>query len=129
MAIVAVGIALNAVVIAADRGMPAKAPVGHSVTATVKHHPLSPADHLVGLGDVVVVAPLHQALSLGDLFLTAGLVAVLVHASRPSRRLSVRDRHLVRLHDDVMERLRRVDQTDEVASTRSSAASTRGSYT
>jgi hypothetical protein len=134
LAVVAVGIALNAIVIAADRGMPAKAPGDARVAATIKHHPLSDRDHLTGFGDVIVVRPLHQAVSLGDIFMAGGLISVLVHASRPRRKLTAHDRHLMRLHDDAMRRLEDVglrspdsQAAGAQAVTSSSAASTRGS--
>jgi hypothetical protein len=81
MAVVAIGIALNGVVITLNRGMPVRAP-GAEITDTVKHHAERPSDRLTVLGDIIVVPSLSQALSFGDLILMVGLVDVLVHRSR-----------------------------------------------
>jgi len=140
MAVVLAGVALNGFIITLDRGMPTRAPLHAHVIATVKHHRAGPTDRLVALGDVLVVGPVHEAASVGDLLIVAGVVIVLAYAARPARRLSVRDRHLVRLHADAAARVAALDRSvDDVVdlrappggpgytTTRSRAASTRGS--
>ncbi|MGH9041166.1 MAG: DUF5317 family protein [Acidimicrobiia bacterium] len=81
MAVVAFGIALNALVIIVNGGMPIRTDPGFA--ETVKHHAERPSDSLTFLGDIIVLGPLNQALSFGDLILLVGLVDVLVHRSRP----------------------------------------------
>jgi hypothetical protein len=83
MSVVAIGIALNAAVITLDRGMPIRTSRGE-VVATVKHHRERPSDRLMPLADIIVVPPINQALSFGDLIMLVGLVDVLVHRSRPA---------------------------------------------
>jgi len=80
MAVVAVGIGLNAAVITVNRGMPIR--TSADLTATVKHHAERPSDRLMPLADIIVVPPINQALSFGDLIMVVGLVDVLVHRSR-----------------------------------------------
>jgi hypothetical protein len=82
MSVVAFGIFLNALVIVVNGGMPIRTdPVFRE---TVKHHAERPSDSLTFLGDIIVLRPLNQALSFGDLILLVGLVDVLVHRSRPA---------------------------------------------
>ncbi|HEV7865283.1 MAG TPA: DUF5317 family protein [Acidimicrobiia bacterium] len=81
LAVVAVGIALNGVVITANRGMPVRAPEA-AVTTTTKHHAERPSDRLTPLGDIILVPALRQSLSFGDLIMLVGLVDVLFHCSR-----------------------------------------------
>jgi uncharacterized protein DUF5317 len=80
MGVVAIAIALNATVIALNRGMPVRLPPDTAVTHTVKHHAEVPSDKLVVLGDIIVVG--RRTLSFGDLILAVGLIDVLVHRSR-----------------------------------------------
>lgn len=81
MSVVAVGIAANALVIAVNAGMPVRT-APDTITETVKHHAERPSDDLVFLSDIIVVDPLNQALSFGDLIMVVGLADVLVHRSR-----------------------------------------------
>lgn len=81
MAVVAIGIALNATVITLNRGMPVRSPATE-ITSTVERHAERPSDRLMALADIIVVPPLNQALSFGDLIMVVGLVDVLVHRSR-----------------------------------------------
>jgi hypothetical protein len=81
MSVVAIGIALNAAVITVNRGMPIRTTRGE-VTTTVKHHRERPSDRLMPLADIIVVPPINQALSFGDLIMVVGLMDVLVHRSR-----------------------------------------------
>ena len=80
MSVVAIGIALNALVIVVNGGMPIRTDPGFR--ATVKHHAERPSDSLTFLGDIIVLRPLNQALSFGDLIMLVGLVDLLVHRSR-----------------------------------------------
>lgn len=81
LAVVAVGIALNGAVITVNRGMPIRAPEA-AVETTTKHHAERPSDRLTFLGDIILVPPLRQSLSFGDLIMLVGLVDVLFHCSR-----------------------------------------------
>src|SRR6266545_5757315 len=54
LAVVAVGIALNGLVISLNTGMPIRAPQGAVVTTT-KHHAERPSDRLKPLGDIILV--------------------------------------------------------------------------
>lgn len=81
MAVVAIGISLNAAVITVNRGMPVRTH-GSEVPATVKHHSERPSDRLMPLADIIVVPPINQALSFGDLIMVVGLIDVLVRRSR-----------------------------------------------
>ena len=81
MSVVLIGIACNALVITLDRGMPIRTSRGE-IAATVKHHAERPSDRLMPLADIIVVPPINQALSFGDLIMVVGLVDVLVHRSR-----------------------------------------------
>ncbi len=80
MGVVAIGIALNAAVITLNQGMPIR--TGGTFEETVKHHAERPSDKLMPLADVIVVSPVSQALSFGDLIMVVGLVDVLIHRSR-----------------------------------------------
>jgi hypothetical protein len=82
VALVAAGVALNGLVIAVNRGMPTSLPAGVRMEETVKHHERRPSDKLVVLSDVIVVRPLGESLSIGDLLLAAGLVQLVVTRSR-----------------------------------------------
>ena len=84
MTVVAIGIACNALVITVNDGMPVRTPPG-TITETVKHHPERGSDDLVFLSDIIVVDPLNQALSFGDLIMVVGLADLLVHRSRAGR--------------------------------------------
>jgi hypothetical protein len=81
MTVVALGIALNGLVITVNGGMPVRTDPGFRETA--KHHAERPSDSLTFLGDIIVLRPLSQALSFGDLIMLVGLVDVLVRRSRP----------------------------------------------
>jgi len=93
MGLILVGIALNAVVIVADNGMPVRekavhqaaiAKPGETITIDeIKHHLERPDDTLMGLADIIPVKPLHQVLSFGDLVLSVGVADLLVHLLLP----------------------------------------------
>jgi hypothetical protein len=89
MAVVLIGVALNGFIVTIDQGMPVRIPPDwhqNHVTATVKHHPRVPGDHLLALTDVIVLRRLDSIVSFGDLILAFGLVDVSFWASRRARR-------------------------------------------
>ena len=89
MAVVLIGVALNAFVITIDQGMPVHVPPdwkSSKVDVTVKHHPRVDGDHLLGLTDVIVLRRLDAVISFGDLIIAFGLVDATFWASRRSRR-------------------------------------------
>jgi hypothetical protein len=95
MAIITIGIALNAIVIALNQGMPANGPTrvdaqGRTVSrvaTSVKHRPERPGDVLTVLDDRIVVrVPFHEILSFGDLILALGLIDVCYWGSRRDER-------------------------------------------
>jgi hypothetical protein len=91
MAVVLIGVALNAFVVTIDQGMPVRIPPdwhqgrGH-VSTTVKHHPREPGDHLLALTDIIVLRRLDTVISFGDLIIAFGLIDAIYWASRRSRR-------------------------------------------
>jgi hypothetical protein len=89
MAVVLIGVALNAFVITIDQGMPVHVPPdwkSSKVDVTVKHHPRVDGDHLLGLTDIIVLRRLDAVISFGDLIIAFGLVDATFWASRRSRR-------------------------------------------
>jgi hypothetical protein len=95
VAIVAIGISLNALVIALNQGMPADGPTRidargrrvSSITTSVKHRPERPGDVLTVLDDHIrLPEPFHEILSFGDLVLVAGLLDVCYWGSRRDER-------------------------------------------
>src|SRR5689334_4445172 len=95
MSVVLIGIALNAIVIALNQGMPANGPTrvdaqGRTVSAvatSVKHRPERPGDVLTVLDDRIVIrVPFHEILSFGDLILALGLIDVCYWGSRRDER-------------------------------------------
>jgi len=89
MAVVLIGVALNAFVITIDQGMPVRIPPDwqqNHVSATVKHHPRVRGDHLLSLTDIIVLRRLDAIISFGDLIIAFGLVDVSFWASRRARR-------------------------------------------
>jgi hypothetical protein len=98
MALVAIGIMLNAAVIACNGGMPvhrgAIVAAGiveegrvDSVHTDDKHHLQRPTDRLTALADTIPVRPLREVVSFGDVVLAVGVADVLAHLlRRPSPR-------------------------------------------
>src|SRR3954452_19455394 len=98
MALVAIGILLNASVIATNGGMPvhrgaivAAGIVEESRVDTVqtddKHHLQRPSDRLTALADTIPVRPLREVVSFGDVVMAVGVADVLAHLlRRPSAR-------------------------------------------
>lgn len=96
MWLVAVGIALNGLVMAVDGGMPvSRAAVvaaglagpgqASGLRLPAGRHLERPSDQLVAAADVVPVAPLREVVSLGDLVADVGVADVLVHLLRRPR--------------------------------------------
>jgi hypothetical protein len=73
-----VGLALNAVVVIVNGGMP----VHNAVPLGAKHHLEGPGDHLTFLDDRFDIAALGEVLSLGDLVMAVGLVAAMAAVVR-----------------------------------------------
>jgi hypothetical protein len=95
MLVIALGVALNVLVIALNGGMPTKDDVeerkGHDVHVpierTVKHKPRTSDDRLGLLGDVITLPGLpNQQFSAGDIVIGAGVVYLCFGASRRPRR-------------------------------------------
>lgn len=89
MAVVAIGIALNLLVIVVNSGMPVRIPPDWSprdVPVTPKHHPQDGRDHLTALGDIIILRAIDSAISFGDLILVVGLCDVTFQGSRRPRR-------------------------------------------
>lgn len=94
--LVAIGLALNAVVIAANGAMPvapeALAALGAEpgATPTGKHTLLTDATRLPWLADILPLPPLRAVISVGDIVLAAGLLplthALMTHRSAVERR-------------------------------------------
>jgi len=95
MAIIAIGILLNVIVIAANQGMPTKDDVvtrnGHEVHVpiehTVKHLPEETSDNLGFLGDKLSLpVDRNSQFSIGDVIICLGIIDVCFEASRVPRR-------------------------------------------
>lgn len=100
MPVVLVGLALNALVIGANGGMPVRAGALEAagviepgeadgvaaVDLGTKRHLEGDGDRLRFLGDIVPVPPLDRVVSFGDLVLYVGLADVVAHVVRRRRR-------------------------------------------
>jgi hypothetical protein len=92
MAIILIGISLNAVVIALNAGMPYTAPAGERAEVTVKHRPEKPNDVLPVLSDRIAIGdPFNVAMSFGDIIIAAGLIDLCYQNSRRKRHEAVID--------------------------------------
>jgi hypothetical protein len=98
MILIAIGVALNVLVIALNQGMPTKDDVhernGHDVHVpieqTVKHRPQEDDDLLGFLGDVITVPGFpNQQFSIGDIVMGLGIVDLCFEGSRVPRRRGV----------------------------------------
>jgi hypothetical protein len=98
MTIIAIGVALNVLVIALNQGMPTKDDVrtrnGREVHVpieqTVKHRPEEDDDLLVFLGDVITAPGFpNQQFSIGDIVMGIGIVDLCYEGSRVPRRRGV----------------------------------------
>jgi Family of unknown function (DUF5317) len=94
MWLIALGIGLNAVVIGLNQGMPTRdrevtrsgRTVEEPIERTVKHRPESDDDLLGFLGDKIVVPePVDEVVSIGDLLIGLGVIAVFYAGSRVRR--------------------------------------------
>ena len=121
MGVIAFGIALNAVVIGLNQGMPTRAVaideqgrrVERPIEQSVKHRPASSDDLMGFLGDKILLPePFDELVSIGDIVLLVGICEMAYFGSHQRRR-----------------RQRAARSTPRRSSTRSSAASTRPSYT
>ncbi len=99
MTLIAVGVALNVLVIALNHGMPTKDDVHERngrevhvpIEQTVKHRPQEDDDLLGFLGDVITVPGLpNQQFSIGDIVMGLGIVDLCFEGSRVPRRRGVR---------------------------------------
>jgi hypothetical protein len=122
MGVIALGIALNAVVIGLNQGMPTRAigidgqgnRIEKPIEQTVKHRPASDDDLLGFLGDEILLPPPFDALlSVGDIVLAFGICELAYFGSRTRRR----------------RRRQRGTSAPRRSNDRSSAPSTRPSYT
>lgn len=122
MGVIALGIALNTVVIGLNLGMPTRGVgldaegnrIEKPIEQTVKHRPASDDDLLGFLGDEILLPePFDALISVGDIVLALGICELAYFGSRTRRR---RPRQ-------------RPTSAPRRSSARSSAASTRPSYT
>jgi hypothetical protein len=95
MTLVAIGVALNVLVIALNQGMPTKDDVRERdgremrvpIEQTVKHRPEEDDDLLAFLGDVVTAPGFpNQQFSIGDIVMGLGIVDLCFEGSRVPRR-------------------------------------------
>lgn len=91
MAVVAIGVACNTLVIGLNHGMPTVAVDNNAVTPSVFHNPRSSNDLLPILGDAIVVPVTRETISFGDLIIGFGLINVVYRASRRKRTALVPD--------------------------------------
>jgi len=122
MGLIALGIALNAVVIGLNQGMPTRAittgeqgrRTHEPIEQSVKHRPASDDDLLGFLGDEILLpSPFEALISIGDIVLAVGICELAYFGSRTKRRRT----------------RQRTANTPRRSRTRSSAPSTRPSYT
>jgi hypothetical protein len=98
MTIIAIGVALNVLVIALNQGMPTKDDVRERggrevhvpIEQTVKHRPQEDDDLLAFLGDVITAPGFpNQQFSIGDIVMGLGIVDLCFEGSRVPRRRGV----------------------------------------
>ena len=98
MTLIAIGVALNVLVIALNQGMPTKDDVHERngrevhvpIEQTVKHRPQEDDDLLVFLGDVITAPGFpNQQFSIGDIVMALGIVDLCFEGSRVPRRRGV----------------------------------------
>jgi hypothetical protein len=101
MGVVAVGLALNIVPIAVNRGMPVRASAIveariartdqlHTLGFGGKRHLESPSDRVTVLGDILPDWVFHEVLSFGDLIMAVGISAVFMNMLRFAKRRAPR---------------------------------------
>jgi hypothetical protein len=122
MGMIAIGIALNTLVIGLNLGMPTRAVgldaqgnrIEKPIEQSVKHRPASDDDLLGFLGDEILLPkPFDALISVGDIVLAIGICELAYFGSRTKRR----------------RRGQRTASAPRRSSARSSAPSTRPSYT
>jgi hypothetical protein len=102
MGIVLVGVAMNALVIAVNSGMPvrkeaiiasglAEADEIDELDFNAKWHLETDDDRLTFLADIIPVPGVGEVLSFGDLVMAVGVADVIVHLMRPAGALSRRE--------------------------------------
>ena len=98
MTLIAIGVALNVLVIALNQGMPTKDDVRERdgrevhvpIEQTVKHRPQEDDDVLGFLGDVITAPGFpNQQFSIGDIVMGLGIVDLCFEGSRVPRRRGV----------------------------------------
>jgi len=127
--LIGLGIALNAIVIALNLGMPYKVADGLPRETTVKHRPTRDSDVAVFLSDQIVFGdPVDAAISIGDIVLAAGIVELAYFGSRRPRRRgrTAATREIDLTAADEID-LREAQPTGAVDTTRSKASNTRRS--
>jgi hypothetical protein len=94
MSLIFVGLSFNALVVVSNGGMPVSRHAldvsgqsammkGLQEDARSKHHLMTPADHLTPLADVIPIpAPIGDVVSVGDVFVYAGLAWLIQTAMR-----------------------------------------------
>ena len=98
MSVIGIGIALNALVIGLNQGMPTRdnevttrsgRTIEEPIERTAKHRPESDDDLLPFLGDrLQVPAPIDEVISIGDVVIGLGIILVCYQGSRARRRRS-----------------------------------------
>ena len=107
MGVIAIGIALNTIVIGLNLGMPARAVriengqrVAKPIEQTVKHRPASSDDLLGFLGDKILLpSPIDTLISIGDIVIFVG-VCELAYFGSHQRRRRTRQRSVGRPADE-----------------------------
>jgi len=125
MWIIGVGIALNALVIGLNQGMPTRdnevttrsgRTIEEPIERTAKHRPESGDDLLPFLGDrLQVPAPIDEVISIGDVVIGAGIILVCYQGSRVRRRRSSsrRSERMARIAERMRQREREQDRAPE----------------
>jgi hypothetical protein len=125
MWIIGVGIALNALVIGLNQGMPTRdnevttrsgRTIEEPIERTAKHRPESGDDLLPFLGDrLQVPAPIDEVISIGDVVIGFGIILVCYQGSRARRRRSSsrRSERTARIAERMRRREREKDREPE----------------
>jgi hypothetical protein len=125
MWVIGVGIALNALVIGLNQGMPTRdnevttrsgRTIEEPIERTAKHRPESDDDLLPFLGDrLQVPAPIDEVISIGDVVIGLGIILVCYQGSRARRRRSSRPRseRTARIAERMRQREREQDRAPE----------------
>ena len=125
MWIIGAGIALNALVIGLNQGMPTRdnevttrsgRTIEEPIERTAKHRPESGDDLLPFLGDrLQVPAPIDEVISIGDVVIGLGIILVCYQGSRVRRRRSSsrRSERMARIAERMRQREREQDRAPE----------------